>query len=223
MKKLIVLVVAMISLSVVAQKEVKEGVMTMKMTMSSDNEQVNASLAMVGDMSMTTYFKGNKSRGEMKNPMAGNNTTIIDNDAKKMLALIDNPMLGKKYTKTDITNSGEDAKALTVKANGETKTIVGYQCKGYDITGKKDGVDVKMTMYTTDKIVAPTQNTTMLGDKLKGYPMYMIMNVSQGGMPIKITMEVTELKSEKVADSKFEMTVPEGYEKMEAPKPAKID
>jgi len=213
----------MISLSVVAQKEVKEGVMTMKMTMSSDNEQVNASLAMVGDMSMTTYFKGNKSRGEMKNPMAGNNTTIIDNDAKKMLALIDNPMLGKKYTKTDISTSNEDAKALTVKANGETKTVVGYQCKGYDITGEKDGVDVKMTMYTTDKIVAPTQNTAMLGDKLKGYPMYMTMNVSQGGMPIKITMEVTELKSEKVADSKFEMTVPEGYEKMEAPKPAKID
>ncbi len=223
MKKIILLFLVSMSLNVFAQKEMKEGVMTMKMNMSSDNEQVNAQLAMIGDMAMTTYFKGNKSRSEMKNPMAGETTTIVDNDTKKILALINNPMLGKKYTKTDVTPSEEDGKKLKVTPNGKTKTIVGYVCKGYDIEGSNMGVEVKMTMYMTEKIKAPTQNSAMLGDKLKGYPMYMIMNMTQGGMPMKITMEVTELKDEKVADSKFEMTIPEGYEKMVQPKPADID
>lgn len=206
-----------VSISTFAQKEVKEGMMAMKMTMSTENEQAQAAFAMMGDMTMTTYFKGNKSRAEMKNPMAGNNTTIIDNDAKKMLALIDNPMLGKKYTKSDTKVSAEDAKAVTVKANGKTKTIIGYVCKGYDVTGESQGVPIKMTMYTTDKIVAPTQNTSMLGDKLKGYPMYMIVNMNQGGVDMKITMEVTEVKNEKVDDAKFSMKVPEGYTEMEIP------
>jgi len=223
MKKIILVCLVAMSVNVFAQKELKEGVMTMKMNMSSDNEQVNAQLAMMGDMAMTTYFKGNKSRSEMKNPMAGETTTIVDNDSKKILALINNPMLGKKYTKTDVKTSEEDTKKIKVTPNGKTKTIVGYECKGYDIEGTNEGVEIKMTMYMTEKIKAPTQNSAMLADKLKGYPMYMIMNMTQGGMPMKITMEVTELKEEKVADSKFEMTIPEGYENMVPPKPANID
>ncbi len=223
MKKFILLFVAIITLNMAAQKEVKEGVMTMKMTMSTDNEQAKAAFDMIGDIAVTTYFKGQKSRTEQSNQMTGDNISIVDNDVKKVLVLLNNPMMGKKYTETDISVTDEDAKALTVKANGESKIIVGYTCKGYDITGKKDGVDIKMTMFTTDKIIAPTQNTSMLGDKLKGYPMYMIMNMNQGGIDMKITMEVTELKDEKVDDSKFSMTVPEGYTKMEMPKPATID
>jgi hypothetical protein len=223
MKKIMLLFVAVITLNMTAQKEVKEGVMTMKMVMSTDNEQAKAAFAMIGDIAVTTYFKGQKSRTEQNNQMTGENISIVDNDAKKVLVLLNNPMMGKKYTETDINVSDEDAKELTVKANGESKTIVGYTCTGYDITGKNDGLDIKMTMYTTDKIIAPTQNTTMLGDKIKGYPMYMIMNMNQGGIDMKITMEVTELKSEKVDDAKFDMTVPEGYSKLEMPKPATID
>ncbi len=223
MKKLILLFLVSLSIGAFAQKEVKEGVMIMKMTMSTDNEQAKAAFAMIGDIAVTTYFKGQKSRTEQNNQMTGENISIIDNDAKKVLVLLNNPMMGKKYTETDISSANEDAKALSVKPNGQTKTIVGYECKGYDITGKKEGVELNMTMYTTDKILAPTQNTSMLGDKLKGYPMYMVMNMNQGGIDMKITMVVTELKDEKVDDGKFTMTVPEGYEKMEVPKPAKID
>jgi hypothetical protein len=223
MKKIVLLFVAIMSLNMAAQKEVKEGVMTMKMTMSTDNEQAKAAFAMIGDIAVTTYFKGQKSRTEQSNQMTGDNISIVDNDVKKVLVLLNNPMMGKKYTETDISVTDEDTKGLTVKANGESKTIVGYTCKGYDITGTKDGLDIKMTMFTTDKIIAPTQNSAMLGDKLKGYPMYMIMNMNQGGIDMKITMEVTELKSEKVADSMFSMKVPEGYTKMEMPKPATVD
>ena len=81
-----------------------------------------------------------------------------------------------------------------------------------------------MKMFVTDKILAQEQYGAMLGGKLKGFPMYMVVTVNQPGMGnMNITMEVTELKNEKVADSKFDMTIPEGYTKMEMPKPAKID
>jgi len=205
-----------------AQKEVKEGVMTVKMTMSSDNADVNAQLAMMGDMSMTTYFKDNKSRSEMSNPMAGNTTTIVDNKEKKTMVLMDN-MAGKKYMTSDINTSDEDLKGLTITAKDDTKIIVGYVCKGYDIVGKKDGAEINMTMYTTEKILAPNQNSASFGSKVKGTPLYMVINMNQGGMPIKMIMEVTDLKGEAVADTKFDMTVPEGYTKLEMPKPAKID
>jgi len=221
-KKVVLLFLVTMSMNVFAQKEVKEGVMNMKMTMSSDNEQVNASLAMMGDMVMTIYFKENKSRSEMKNPMSGNTTTIVDNKSKKTLVLMDNAG-GKNYMLSDIDMSEESLKGLTITAKKDTKTIAGYVCKGYDIVGKKDGADINMALYTTDKVSAPNQNTASFGNKINGTPLYMVMNVTQMGMAMKITMEVTEVKGETVADGKFDMTVPEGYTKMEMPKPANVD
>ncbi len=217
-KKLLLSLLLTFSISIFAQKEVKEGIISMKITMSSENEQVNASLAMIGDISTTTYFKGQKSRTEMKSPMTGNNTTIIDNSTKEMLVLLDNPMLGKKYLKNTMDVSDEDLKNIDVTETGDTKTILGYKCKGYNVTVNKDGTATKMTMYTTDKISAPNQNSTGLGGKIKGYPMYMVLNISQSGMPMKTTMEVTEIKNENVDNSKFDMTIPEGYSEMDAGK-----
>ena len=195
----------------------------MKMTMSTDNEQAKAALAMMGDITMTTYFKGQKSRTEFSHQMMGGNISIVDTDAKKMLTLLDNPMLGKKYTQSEIKVSEEDLKETKVTPTGDSKTIAGYDCKGYDVIATKDGVKVKMKMYTTNKISVSTQNTAMLGDKMKGFPMYLVMNVKQGPMDMVITMEVTEVKDEKVDNSKFDLTIPEGYTKMEKPKPANID
>lgn len=223
MKKTILLVLISISVNTFSQKKIEEGVVFTKLTMSSENAQVNAQLAMMGDMNTTTYFKGNKSCTEMKSPMAGDNTMIIDGDAKKMLSLLSNPMLGKKYTQEDIKVSDEDLKNITITEKGDSKTILNYVCKGYDIAIKKDGVTLQLTMYATNKIKAPTQNTILLGDQFKGYPMYLETEVNQGGMLMKIVMEATEIREEEVADTKFSFAIPEGYSKMEMPKPPSID
>ena len=53
----------------------------------------------------------------------------------------------------------------------------------------------------------------MMGADLKGYPLYLTMYMSQPGMNLTITQEVTEIKKESVSDDKFDMTPPEGYEK----------
>ncbi|WP_117879883.1 DUF4412 domain-containing protein [Aureibaculum luteum] len=218
MKKFILVALLSLSVSVFAQKEIKEGVMTTKVTMSSDNEQVNASFAMIGDIGATTHFKGNKARTEQTNQMTGTQTSIVDQEAEKMLMLMDVPMMGKKYMKQDTKKSEEELKDVTVTANGESKTVAGYDCKGYDVVSKVNGQEIKMKMFVTDKILAQEQYTAMLGGKLKGFPLHMVISMNQGGMAMDITMEVTEVKAESVPDSKFDMTVPEGYTEMVIPK-----
>tara|TARA_R110002049_G_scaffold245393_1_gene419488 strand:+ start:189277 stop:189948 length:672 start_codon:yes stop_codon:yes gene_type:complete len=223
MKKIILLLLVAVSMSTFAQKELKEGVITMKMNMSTDNEQAKAAFAMIGDITTTTHFKGQKARSEYNNQMTGGQISIVDGKAKKMLLLMDNPMLGKKYMEQDIAKTDEELKDITVTANGETKTILDYNCKGYDIVTTQNGQEIKMKMFVTDKIAVQEQYTAMLGGKLKGFPMYMVISMNQGGMAMDINMEVTEVKDKSVADSKFDMTVPEGYAKLEMPKPTNID
>ena len=223
MRKIIVLLVLALSTQVFAQKEITEGVIKTKMTMSSENPQINSQLSMMGEMIMSTYFKGNSSKSEMKNPMAGNNTTIVNGDEKKLLALLDNPFMGKKYKKQDLEISKKDLENIKVTENGQVKTILGYECKGYDIVAKIAGVENKMTLFTTDKIKAINQNNAMLGDKSTGFPMYVVTDIKQAGMVLKMTMEVTEVKSEKVDDALFKLVIPEGYTEMKAPKPSGID
>ena len=224
MKKLILLFLVSLSINAFAQKEMKEGVMTMKMIMSSDNEQAKAAFAMIGDIAVTTYFKGSKTRSEQSNQMTGDQISIVDQKSSTSLMLMSNPMMGKKYMKQDLKKSDEELKNVSVTANGETKTILSYNCKGYDIVTKQNGQEIKMKMFVTDKILAQEQYSAMLGGKLKGFPMYMVVTLNQPGMGnMDIIMEVTQLKSEPIDDAKFDMTIPEGYTEMVMPKPAKID
>jgi len=217
MKKIILVLLVTFTMNVFAQTALKEGVISTKVTMSSDNEQMKASFAMLGDLSTKTYFKGNKSRTEMDNPMAGKTTSIVNADTKETLTLMDNPMLGKKFLKQSISKSDEELKDIKVTPNGETKTVAGYECKGYDVVTKQQGMELKMKMFVTDKILAQEQYSAMLGGKIKGFPLFMIISVNQSGMSMDTTMEVTEIKNESVDDSKFDLTVPEGYEEMKMP------
>ena len=216
MKKVLFMLAFAMSITMVAQKEINEGVVTSKQTMSSENEQMNAQLAMLGDMITTTYFKNDKSRSETSNPMTGTTIFIADNASKKSITLMDNAMVGKKYMEGDITPSEEDLKGITIEKTNETKTILGYECTKYNVAMNKDGADVKMVIYATDKLKAVTQQTTAFGKDFKGFPMHMDLAVEQQGMKMNLVIEVTDVKAEKVADEKFDMTPPEGYSKSDA-------
>jgi len=214
MKKIIVLVALAISTIGFAQKTVKEGVITTAQTLSSPDEQVNMQVAMMGQIITTTWFKNDKSRSEMSNPMAGNVIVVMDGTVNKMLVMRD-AVSGKQYSVKDMTPSEEELKDVTVVESTETKTVLGYECKKYDVTMVKQGVEVKMAIYTSDKVPAKSQQIVGLGSKVKGYPMFMEMKMNQMGAEIVIKTEVTEIKNEEVADAKFDMTPMEGYEKTE--------
>ncbi|WP_179345548.1 hypothetical protein [Winogradskyella ursingii] len=217
MKKLILLFVAALTLSVSAQEKIKEGVITTKQTISSDNEQMNEAYAQMGDMIGTTYFKESKSRSELSNPMTGDITAISHTTPKKTetLTLMDTPAMGKVYMTQTVELTEELMNSVSVEKGERTKTILGYECKEHIVTITQNGVDMKMILFTTDKIEpALNQQTAVLGNKIKGYPMYMEMEMDQQGMKMNIITEVTDLKKQPVDDAKFNMTPPDGYKEM---------
>lgn len=213
MKKIILAVALVCSTIGFSQDKVNEGIVTTKQTMSSDNEQMNMQLAMMGEVMTITYFKGDKSRSETSSPMAGNTIAVMDAGANKMLVMMDNPMMGKKYTTNDMSPSEEDLKDVTITKSTETKTVLGYSCSRYDVVMKKQGVEVEMALYTTDKLSTKSQQVAGLGNKIAGFPLYSELKMNQMGAEIIIKMEATELKNEAVSDDKFDMTPLEGYEK----------
>ena len=212
MKKLFFALVCIFSLSTFAQESIPEGVMISKLTMSSDNEQMQAQLAMMGEMLTTTYFKNSKTRSETFNLMQGNTITIMDGEDNEMLIMIDNAA-GKKYMTKNLEPDEEDMKDVTIEKGDETKTILGYECQEYNVTTTQQGATVNMDIYVTDKISALSNQTSRMGIKVEGFPLYMEMNISQMGMSIQMKNEVTEIKKETVSDDKFDMTPLEGYEK----------
>lgn len=214
MKKILVLVALTFSVMVSAQKAITEGKITSKQTVSTDNEQMQAQLEMMGKMESITLFKGQSSRSEMDNPMAGNVVTIINSDKKEMLILMDNPALGKVYTKEDISLSKEDLENVTVTKGNETKTVLGYTCQKYTTAITKDGVKIEMVLYTTEAIPVTSQQTTALGDKIKGFPLYAEMKMNQMGMDMTVTTEVTKIEPQSVSSELFNTTPPEGYKNM---------
>ena len=212
MKKILFAITLMFTISALAQEEIKEGVIIASQIMSSENEQVNAQLEMMGKIESKTYFKGGKSRGEVKNPMSGDVTTITDPSKLKILLLMDNPMMGKKFSLQSIKE--EDVNKIVIKKGKESKMILGYKCDQYFLTSNQNGANLNIEMFVTEKVNGSSQFTVMSGNKIKGTPLTMVMKMNQMGTEILIKTEVTEIKKEAVSDDKFDMTPPEGYTDM---------
>ena len=216
MKKLLVLSLALVlALTMTAQEKIEEGILTIKQTISSDNEQLNAQLASMSPPNSKTYFKDDKSRSDTSSIMTGDITIIISGAEKQMLMLMDQPNMGKKYMLQSTDPSDEDMENVKVEKGNETKTILGYECQQYKVAMKQNGQDIEMEMFTTDKISAISQNTTAMGTKVEGFPLYYVLKISQMGANLEITSEVIKIDKESVSDDKFIMTPPEGYTKME--------
>ncbi|ARV09118.1 hypothetical protein BTO05_05505 [Winogradskyella sp. PC-19] len=216
MKKFLLFIVAVgLSLTTIAQEKFTEGEITMKQTMSSSNEDVNSMLSEIGEMITTTYVDGAKTRTESSNPMSGDVTVIIDAESNELLQLTDMPGLGKKYTSQKVEVTEEMLKNITVTEGSETKNVLGYDLKQYIITMNQDGAEMTMEMFITDKIQGvKTQQTAMLGEKVDGYPLYMVIKMNQMGAEIVIKSEVTKMEAKSIDDNKFSLTPPEGYTKM---------
>jgi len=218
MKKTVVLVVTfMLSFIGYSQDKITEGMLVITQKMSSDNEQMSAQISMMGDTKTTTYFKGNKSRTEVSSPMTGDVVVVADGESGQMITYMDNPMLGKKYMKGSIDDSQVDPSKVTLKKGDKTKTVLGYECQQYFLTAEVQGQTMEMELYTTEAINTYSQQTSTFSKELKGFPMYSTINMSQMGMSITITSEVTEINKDAVPTDKFSMVILEGYEEMTQP------
>ncbi|HIC32833.1 MAG TPA: hypothetical protein EYO76_13040 [Flavobacteriaceae bacterium] len=214
MKKLIFILLISFSWVNVAQEILDEGIVNSKMKMTTDNEMMKSQFEALGETEIVTYFKEDKVRVETDSPMSGESVTIIDKDKKKVLTLQNIPVVGKKYSLENYEEPKELDENIKVTKGDVTKIILGYECQQYDVVMKNEGVDMEMEVYTTEQIDAETQQTSQLGNQVKGFPLLMIINVKQQGMDMTMTYEVTGVNKEKVSDDMFDLTVPEGYSKM---------
>ena len=183
----------------------------MEQSMDSDNDMMKQQFAAMGNMKMSVYFKDGKSSSELSNAITGDITAIMNMATKETLMLMNNPMLGKVYAKTSTDVDDEKLENVKITETGETKDILGYKCKLYNVTMSVNGIDTVSKFYMTEDIKVPHQQTAAYGDKMKGFPMHMEVAASQMGINFTVIHKVTEIKKESVDASKFDMTIPEGY------------
>ena len=105
---------------------------------------------------------------------------------------------------------------MVLAGSVETKNILGYECQEYNVAVNEGGVKMNMTVFTTDKIKAQNEQLNKMGSKLEGYPMYMKIEMNQGGMDMIIESEVTKVEAKPIKDEVFSLKIPEGYTNAQA-------
>lgn len=172
--------------------------------------------AMLNGSTMKLIFKKDKSRTEL-NMMNGMFLLNVVMDGAKKNGLMTLQMMGQnKYAEMDETLMKEkeleqrNKKPTKVEYLKEYKEIAGYKCEKVKIT--VDGIGAPILMYITPKIKATAQTQLPIDiNAIKGFPLE--WSISMQG--VTVVMQATDVSKELVDDALFNMTVPEGYEKMD--------
>jgi hypothetical protein len=132
-----------------------------------------------------------------------------------MFMSMNSPMAGKVYTVDTMPGSEDLPQGVSIVKGSEIRTILGYDCTQYNVAFTQDGVQMTMELFVTPKIKALNKEALQyLGDFDGGFPLYVKMESNMSAFGITMIQEATDLKSEVVEDSKFDMTPPEGYQKV---------
>jgi hypothetical protein len=186
--------------------------------MSVKVEGLPPEYAAYGEQEITNYLKGDKYKSEMSSMMGSNITAF---DGKKLISI--NDAMGNKsgYTATkEEIEAAKEPKSETkpkIDYTTEKKTVAGYECTKAIITSVgKDKKENKMSVWVTEKIKNPegaskSRRSGMadLGD-LKGYPLEMELNQSQGGMDLKVLISTSEVSTVVIDDKTFDVNT-DGY------------
>lgn len=204
--KLIVLITSLLFLAVssIAQTE---ATIEFKITMSTDNPEVEAQLAMLEGSSMKLYMKDGDMRQETNMGSFMKNTTISNAETKETLILMDG-MMGKFAAKTkldEVEKAENEEEDLDVELVDETKEIAGFTCKKaiiYDAAGNEN------IFWYTEEIEAPENGGKYMKEGVPGMALEFVIVQPQ----ITMTFTATEFsKKVKNPKEKFAMTIPEGF------------
>lgn len=207
MKKILIL--AIFFFCIRADAQINEG--TVKYSMKLEGNPADISAQMMGNTSVTIYFKKEKVLMEMTTPVYSMRT-LTDNSGVLMLMDAAGQKFFSRKTKEDIAKDKTDKKTPdpVIVYTHETKKILGYDCKKAYLTvlGNR-GISNKMTIWNTDKI----RNVPGLGpvnaevlSKLKG--MSLEIEMQQNGVTSKMT--ATEISVKPLSDNIFNLST-NGY------------
>ncbi len=203
--------------NVSAQKELKEGVITMELTeVKADDPAMQAQLQMMKGSSTVVAFDEKKSvvKMEMMGGMMGM-TIVTSNEDKTGFLLFDMSMVGMKnkvnINAEDVAKQKETEAANDMEVTydkSDTKEIAGYKCFKATISSP-DMQGSTITAYLTDEIkIKADVIQGISADKIDGFP----LEYSIGGPGMSMIYTTTDVKFE-VDDSMLNVNT-EGFEEM---------
>lgn len=197
-----------------ALAELKEGVISYEMTMSSTDEEVQNNLDMLGPTQITMTFNKDFVKTESQSMMMVQKT-IFDLNKDKGLMLQE--MMGKKVaifmTREEaegVSRRGRKEDDITYEKTDEYKTILGYECRKV-IAKTENGV---ITMFVNDEIVSDLPNSQFYSEKIGGLVLEMKMDMEQNGRTFSMNYVATSIKEKIKEKEPFSMEVPKGYKEM---------
>lgn len=207
-KLLLVTALIFISVSALAQKKIKEGVINTTQSFYINGKLIKKEFQII-------YFDGLKSNIESYSSLSGHSNLIYDVEKKQMLTLLKTSIKDKKYHLNAITSSNRNSNSIKLTRGNKTKNILGFDCKEEIVKLKKNGIDLTITMFTTDKINFVVNNETIdLVNVVNGHPMYSEIVLKQDGVVSKIVTKTVMVKGQNVSKEKFSLKPPKGYTKM---------
>ncbi len=213
MKKLILLFAVTILTSVMSFAQMEEGHISYDIDVSSDEEGMEMAVMMFNGSTLDLYFADNKARTDMDMGTMMSMTTIMDNGSGEILMLMGG-MMGSKAVKTTTeemnVNEEEEEAEMDIQLTKEKKTIAGYKCKKAIIT---DAEGNELVYWYTEDIKTATTDSKSAAAKLPGQALEYVVNNGGLVMSFTATKVETSLNSSDIK-SKFDMTIPDGYEEM---------
>lgn len=203
--------IALISMSGMAQKKAKPFVGIVTYTMTYDGTWDAATLAQQ-PKEMKTTIMGNKSKQVMDLGQALI-TTITNGDDSTQIVLLDVPSYGlKNYIKVTkeklLEKEGEEPE---IKYLDETKEICGYVCKKAEYTVKDEFGDPKtIVIFYSTEVNNGSLNIGSSFPGLKGFPMEYTIVTDEG----KVTTTVSLVETKKIKVKEIDFLIPTDYTEM---------
>lgn len=177
---------------------------TIKYKISFEGRELSAQEKAQMPSEQIIYYKGPLIKTDNITAMGGV-STIVDSETKTNIILYD--MMGQKMAFKGQDTSSTEEKQLTPKVTAleESKTILGYKCKKYELVFE-EGFTIEA--YITEEIDAKDPVLSNVKD-IKGF-MLEFTQTSKEDEDIIVNYTVTEVSKAKVKKTIF--NIPAGYE-----------
>ncbi len=195
---LLALIAFTLSLNIMAQKKISEGVISYDIVINTGSEKPRAADFFDGATS-TVYLKGAKSRTEMVSSL-GTQSTIIDG-TKNMITIL-KEYGDQKYmiqmTPANWKEANKKSENVQFTFSEESKTILGYKC--LKAIGKMTDGTTFSVWYTTD-LVPENSDFQNVNKALPGLAMEYESKMGN----LKVTYTVSKINLSPVLAAKFDI------------------
>lgn len=207
--KFMMVAVILMGISATAFSKDFKGIINYKI--SFPGMEIDPSMAAMMPKMATMMIRGNMSKIEISMGQMGSQIMITNGDEKTVTTCLD--MMGQKLyyveTEEDLYKDAGADDEVSIEIKDETKEIAGYECKKAVITVNKNGEDLVLTVYFSEKIGSAALNFE--NPYFKDIPGVMLeFEIDTGGGQM-MRMEAISVDKKNVSESEFD--VPEGFVK----------